>query len=317
MIIDWKDFYRRFFVKHIIESDGLCVENGWMLPAIEHLNPTIPNFDGIAGDVFLKAGYLVKPEWNKDKDIFQMNRLDDEALSRVLHEKLLRLSVARYKDSWRFFDYDISPLLLPDHKNVLSELKQIKDKENKIKIFQVRNRTRNAIALAPNNLVTRKTFSYCPFLDNEFVEFGLSIPLSMKVRDDIYRKILERLFPDVMKIETTNDPKSLKEYLKNGLVRMKLDSVRYVVGSAKNLKKHNKEEHQGIKVKSFSENPLDLGYLLGLTHTLTYPKFFNQKEFLEQIQAYTSKDIDPSDLIIPILQFLVWYNVFVLGRKVE
>lgn len=56
-----------------------------------------------------------------------------------------------------------------------------------------------------------------PFLDNEFVEFGLSIPVDMKIRTDIYRKILEKAFPESMDVPTTNDLLGIKSKLKDFL----------------------------------------------------------------------------------------------------
>jgi len=200
---------------------------------------------------------------------------------------------------------------MADTKNVYSEIKLLNNYNNKIKIFQLKNRTRNTTPLIPNNIILRKTFSLMPFCDNEFIEFALSIPVDMKVRDEVYKKILQKTFPEVMKIPTTNDPKSFKEHVKQRLVSSNQDWIRYSLGDISKLLKIIRKEHkEQITSVHLSQNPRDIQYLIKLAKNTKFPDMINKKLLLKQLEYHEKNDIDPTYFLEPILYFSVWYKLF-------
>ena len=194
------------------------------------------------------------------------------------------------------------------------ELSAIPEVPYRIKIFHLRNATKNIHALISNDVISRKTDTIFPFCDNEYAEFALSIPPKMKV-DNIYFKILNRAFPDVMKVPTTNDPKNIKEKLHKSFYNLGLMPVLYTAKSLKkNFSKIFGSNHKSKSFRSFSKNPRDVLYLIKLARTMKMPKYVNNKLLLKRIDEHILHDYDPTYFLEPIMHFCIWYNKIYKGR---
>ena len=309
--------YEKYFIEQVRQLDCLCPESIWSYPLVDRVGDELISFDGLAGDVLMKAGYFLKTDIHREDDLSnedKLNNYPDNKLAEMLHRKMLKLSPTDYRAIVPFFRKDVSLKLLADTKGVYEEVSGLHDYTNKIKIFQMKNRTKNTISLTANNTFARKTYSLLPFCDNEFVEFALSIPVDMKVRDSIYKKILQHTFPKIMRIPTTNDPKSVKERMTNKLVSLRFDWLRYGVGDiAKLLKKIRKIKKGKLRL---SQNPRDVRYLMKLAYTIKIPDVIDRESLLEQVAYHLQNDIDPSYFLEPIMQFCVWYDVFI-GKNVR
>lgn len=305
-------YFERYLEKFIYEQEGLCFENMWMIPLIGSLDAAdsgLVNFDGIAGDVFLKAGYLLKPsvDYNNDLSNSRMTRkLDDEKLSIVIGEKLLGFSNVDIFSVMPFFNEDIQKRLDPDFDSIYEELRTIDGSENKVKVFQAKNRTKNAICLQPSNLIMRKNFSRMPFCDNEFVEFALSIPVDMKLRNDIYRKILDRSFPMLKDAPTTNDVVRMKDKFRHILIRNRLDFIRYSLNIFKAFRSKPKAHRKRI-----SDTSKDIGFLVDLAKSMDMPGFIDKEMLIRRIDDDMRDGIDPCYFLEPLMQFCIWHRLFV------
>lgn len=303
-----KDIYKKYFKEHIWILDGMGSQHIWVMPIIDSMDSHSINFDGMAGDALIKAGYILKPELDSDNDLsndLKVKSYDDHKLSEIMHNKMIAVSNIDGKSIYKFFYPETRKEILPDKNSLLQSLGQITIKDNKVKIFQLNNRTRNSISLAPNNMLMRKTFSYFPFCDNEFVEFALSIPVDMKLRNNIYVKILKASFPEIMQIPSTNDPKDFKEKLKKFLVEKKLDSLRYLLGDInKYLKKTKKIAAHN------THNPRDVDFLIEMAKDLNMPSFIDKDTLITEIDNHVKNGLDPNHFLEPIMQFCVWYDLF-------
>jgi asparagine synthetase B (glutamine-hydrolysing) len=304
--------YEKYFIEQVKQLDGLCYEHIWAFPLVEKISDELINFDGIGGDVIMKGGIFLDTDTYREQDLLNKNNLksyNDNKLAEVLHNKMRRFSNIEYHAIIPFFKKEVSSKLLSDKTSVFEEIKKLRSYEQKIQVFQMKNRTRNAVSLTANNIFMRKTYSLLPICDNEFVEFALSIPIDMKIKNQIYKKILKKTFPEIMHIPTTNNPKDIKKRMKSALLVSRMDWLRYSLGDiAKLLKKLRSTKIEKLKL---SQNPRDVKYLIWLAHNIEIPDMITKEQLLEQIDYHLKNDIDPSYFLEPILQFIVWHHLFV------
>jgi len=181
-----------------VVSRGIYPEHTWLMPLIDSLNNDVSiNFDGIAGDVLLRGTLFLKDSL---KYTYSGN---DKKLTELLlnffctDEKKKRL---REKFQDKYANLMIKKSIL----GVKDELKSIKKSPYKIDLFYLKNRTRRKSVSSAHLLILTKTESFFPFLDNDLFEFALSIPPYLIIKD-IYTKILNRMFPEIMKIPSTRN----------------------------------------------------------------------------------------------------------------
>jgi asparagine synthase (glutamine-hydrolysing) len=306
-----KQFYEKYFIKFIKQQEGMGFENMWMMPLIKSLNTKYKNFDGLAGDVFLRAGYLSKPSFSYSKDITNrkmLKKLSDKELTSLFDYYLKKRSLINPDSILPYFDLKIRKKASPDLKSLRKLAKNIIKQENGIKIFQAKYRTRNLICMQPNNLIIRRVYSRTPFLDNEFVEFAFSIPPNMKIKRDIYRQILEKSFPELMKISTTNQSRGFKSLFKEFLIKNDLKVIRYAIGAICDILRifHRKNESHN----TLSDNPHDIRYLIKLAKITKMPQFIDKQLLLMNIESHVKNDKDPTYFLEPIMHFCVWHKEF-------
>ncbi len=195
------NLYKSYYLKWFNILDGITDQHLWMMPLVEDLANYKYNFDGIAGDVTFGKNFIRQSEVdnfikNKDYNLLVDNLLNKKGNLKDINSNLIS----------KMFKDDIKTLI---NKNIissiLSELKFIKNKNNIITYYFLKNRTRRAISLAPNSILLTKRESYLPFLDNDLINFTLSIPHQYKNKINLYKKILFNINPSIMKIPSTYD----------------------------------------------------------------------------------------------------------------
>ena len=218
-------------------TDGMVAEHLWLMPILDDDKLQEVNFDGIGGDKFLRPAVFLRPSATKANDLSNVKDValrTDEELSQVIQEKMLKkmlgTSMSEASVVVKHFRPDLRQKLAPSDTEVVRALQKIGRHDYRLTIFQAENRMRNLIALAPNNIIMRKAYSYMPFLDNEFVEFGLSIPAGLKVQRNLYRRILDKAFPELKGVPSTNQYKGIKDAIKGFLVSQRLNRTLYFLG---------------------------------------------------------------------------------------
>ena len=295
------NIYEKYFIKHITLLDGVTSESLWIMPLLDEINEFSVNFDGLLGDILLRDGWLAYP--NISNPTMPLKQYAEN-----LHQLMIKEAEVHPKIVCEFFDSDIKKQIYPDNLEVQKELSDIPEVPYRIKIFHLRNPTRNIHSLISHDVLSRKTDTIYPFCDNDFAEFAFSIPIKMKLRN-IYFKILNRAFPDIMKIPSTNDPKTAKEKLQKNLRDIGLMPVWH---SAKNVKSNFSKilgSNKKSKIfRSFSKNPRDIKYLIKLARAMKMPKYINKELLLKEIDKHISKDQDPTYFLEPIMHFCIWHD---------
>jgi asparagine synthase (glutamine-hydrolysing) len=302
------DFYQKYFVAKVIALDGMCAEHIDMFPLVDKLKAGRINFDGLAGDVLLKGLFVNMENLSHVDDHKKLAVTIDRQMRGLMHYMIDRrqmpsnLAIATIVD---FFAEPIRKELKPTTDSIYQELTHIGTHENLVTIFFISNRTKNTVSPLSNVVIDTKATCFFPFLDNDLVEFSLSIPPAMKISKEIYFKMLLMLLGDVARIPSTNllNP-SLKNFFhiaeskKFDLLLMLLHLVRLWVVS----------KIVRLKIKESSK----ITFLMGLLDSLSPVPYIDMGKLKQKTEEYLEQNKDPSPFLVPMLEFCVWYNSFCL-----
>lgn len=198
------------------QSDALLdfesEEHAWMLPLINHLpNDVKINYDGLAQDILcdekLYAGYNRRyavmlhegryEDWIKQWYAAKSNKLLKWPFDGVDCNFIFLARTMRQKFSNGQF---ISKLK--------SELLKYEGNENFYLYFYLNGRTRREISLSIYGLILNKAETFCPYLDNDYFEYLMSLPIKAKEGRHIRKKILDRAYPELSGIDTDSTLKN-------------------------------------------------------------------------------------------------------------
>jgi asparagine synthase (glutamine-hydrolysing) len=306
---NYQDIYKNYFIKHLSLLDGITSESLWTMPLLEEIDTYRINFDGLMGDILLRDGWLSIPEIAEPKRPLKQ-------YAKNLHNQMIKESEIDPEIISEFFDENIKQQIYPNSNEVEKELSTIPEIPYRIKIFHLKNISRNMHTLISSDVLSRKTDTIFPFCDNEFAEFAFSIPPKMKVNKNIYFKILSRAFPEVMKVPTTNDPKNIKEKLKKSTYKIGLSPIVHNITNIKrNISKLIRSDDKTRIDRSLSKSPRDIIYLIKLAKKIKMPEYINKKLLLKRIDEHVAIDRDPSYFLEPIMHFCVWHERMYKNEK--
>jgi asparagine synthase (glutamine-hydrolysing) len=311
-----KQVYQKYFIDLAFSLDCLSFEHLWACPLASRLMPTIAVLDGIAGDLVFRE----VPSLPFDK-LGRFGR--DESISLIFRNSLVDNSKLL-----SFFTPDIQEKIRPTDFSIRQEIDKIKCTDYLFFTFFIRNRTKNSISLVSNNIFCRfssKAPCLFPFLDNELVELGMSIPPDIKVRNMIYLRILRRAFPNAMTIPTTRDVSlgnKVRAFLV-GLIRIFLARPTF----ANTVKRFSLTISRDfpllkfvteilvqtkllVKFPMLSPNQEDIEYLKNIVIRLEFPTFIKKQYLLDQLAYYEKNNYDCSNFLVPLTNFCLWYNLF-------
>jgi len=279
------DFYKKYFVKKIELTEGMSSEHIWSLPLAEYLKGEETIFDGLAGDLLLKGLFL-------DNDNYKyINR--PNKLAQIIFNQCGCSSFFIKQ----FFNKKIQKELKGGKRSLKDELDKIPKNDNKVSIFFAANRTRNCLSLISGDIFANQIKRF-PFLESKLVEFSLSIPPEIKVKDHIYLKILQNSFPEIMKLSSTNDKRKSEKIniiFEDLMIKTGLYSFSRTV--FKNF----------FFAKYFTFKQSDILYIKSLVDKLEIPDYVDK----EKILSYT-KNSRFDFAFFSVIEFLVWYNLFCL-----
>jgi len=311
----------KYLVDMVYLNDGMRIivpppPTTMMLLKYARENSTVPkiHFMGLAAPI-LRG----RPN---EKDLIK--HLSDDRMLAIYRDRRMR----RRTKVDEFFYSPIREKLEPSLDSLIEEFGFIENHENKLTIFMLRNVQKNKMHQYAFNMLSVATKSYFPYLDNDFVEYCLSIPPMMKqdkgilpkifkilfahsVNDGLHFKTLKKMCPEVMKISSTRYPVFSRFYLST-LARSKNQKKKLF----KLLLQHLK--HHLIKRRPLSQTTLhedfikkEFKYMIDLLKSLKIPPFINGKRLLMKTQRYLKDNKDPSYFLIPLLEFCIWYNLFI------
>ena len=266
--------YKNFFIKTFLLTDGMAPCHIWSNPLITSLPKASIVFDGIAGDVLIGRDLFMSEKDQQMSKSFKGNKLAKLFFrnmgggKKILIAKLLRKRALSQLHTEKSI------------KSIETNLSKIRDSPNKATEFFIKNRTRRAICAYSFNMLNSISETFCPFTENELVEFVLSIPPEITICYKFYNKLVKKMFPSISKIPTTR---------------------------AKPLK-INWEKYR-FDTKSMRKKKID--YYLNLFKRYEPPKqFFNHNLISNKIESYLRIEEDPTWFLEPYLYFTVWYNDF-------
>lgn len=213
------NLYQKYFLKTFHLTDGLLNEHLFLLPLIEKLDTDNVNFDGIIGDILLKGNFTNEHTLTPKKFfklIFPKER--DKLVGRIFTPEIAK---------------KIKRLI---QKSLMDEINRLKDYPNYITLFFLFNEGRRKVALSSMCTTLTKKESYMPFLDNDLVEFALSIPVKTKVQSNLYVNILKKINKNCMNIESThgkiNQNNYSKKFIRLSFIRNLRQRIYFIILSS-------------------------------------------------------------------------------------
>jgi len=321
-----RDLIEKYLVDMVYLNDGMRIlipppPTSMLLLHYAREGPEFPffHFMGLASPILWG--------WSDQEEVDKYIR-DDEKLARYVDKKNRQVKVNQYIDE--FFLSPVREKMKPRINSLLKEFKSIGEHENKMMIWGLRNWVINCMSRYANNILSLKTTSYFPYLENDFVEYSLSIPPLMKqaggIRQKIFNKlfrhhmndilqirIMKKLFPEAMKISSTRHPVFSRYYLstlarsknqKKKLLQLFLHHIKHYLTKRRPL-------HQIELTKDFVKK--EFKYMFDLLKSLRIPPFIDRERLLEKTLKYLRNDRDPSYFLIPLLEFCIWYNLFIFN----
>lgn len=187
------DFIRRSWRQSNSLIDYEADLHQWMLPLVESLPTDVRfNFDGLAGDITLFLSFT-------DERRLAMARADDtQGLAEAVVGRVDRFPGLRGELRQRLQAADVVG-------NARREMDRFRGSPYLFTHFILANRTRRAISALSSKLISLRAESFCPFVDNDLVDFTLSIPPEMKVDHKFHRNVLDRAFPQLKDIPVTKE----------------------------------------------------------------------------------------------------------------
>ena len=269
------NIYKRFFIRKAYLSDCLVQEHLWTMPMLDTISQYNTYIDGIAGDIVMRST-RVRP--------IHIEKKDDTHFLVKLFKKQFGFDYIWLED---YIDPNIWNHIKFTDDWTSRELSKIPTTENRMMTFLIKNRVRNGISIAPNNIIGNNVKMVIqPFFDDRLVRFGFSIPHKYKFKF-IYREILNAAFPEIMSIPSTSDENTdkLKSY-DNRILQFD-QNPRELISDYSDISKE------------------DTKYLFNLLRQLDFPSFINKQVFIDDMQI----DLKVNR-INTILDIVLWYNMF-------
>jgi asparagine synthase (glutamine-hydrolysing) len=297
------NLWQQYFISKTLLVDAMCHEHLWILPLVDRLVGDKVAFDGLAIDLLL-GGVCLTPDNLKPI----ADRRELAHLLRREERKFHGWEIAPEIISDLFFS-PISEKLRPSIDSVLEEVSRIGDHENVVTIYYMENRTRNAASVLANNIIAKNAPCFVPFLDNDLVEFSLTIPPTMKVKGEIYFKIMKTLFPELMRVPSSPHSQILT-YLRS---HVKDCRPSYLISLFAEMAKHSFVSRISHSRRALHRETVE--YLIDLVCSMPAPSFVNMEKVKETTRACLSHNKDPSSFLVAIAEFCVWYNMTYLKES--
>jgi len=165
----------------------------WLLPLMESFGPQYTvNYDGLAGDTLNLM--MLGDDPFRDMDAFlAAERLSAEQLARKIIAPCgpMKFLSRRLR---RVLSYDAAIA------GVAKQLAPYEGNRNRLALFTLLNRTRRATSLAPFKILQQKVESLCPYMDNDYFDFAMSIPPEIRIPRCLREDILKAHYPQVADI---------------------------------------------------------------------------------------------------------------------
>ena len=160
----------------------------------------LPRFDGLGGDACLGGSEITSQFWEfwqkeqykpLEKIYFQWYKTRFESLLRPEYHREIK-ALAR--------------------KRVVAEIDRVKGNPNGLIYLGLRNFTRRAISLSTFGILGHNRPIRTPFLDHAFFEWSLTIPVLLKIQDNVYSYLFQNYTKETSTIPNTHQPSDGSHY---------------------------------------------------------------------------------------------------------
>ena len=156
-------------------------------------------------------------------------------------------------------------------------------------------------------------YTFSPFIDNDFVDFVTHVPAELQLNQSLYKKMLIRHFPEVVKIGHSDTKYPIKPNRWQAALKWRIDRHKDVLKkvSFDLFGTHNYKEyrHTAHALRTASRK-----YMLNVFATTNLKKaFFNEDRFDELIANFLQSNSELYETVCYPLTFFVWADVFDVG----
>jgi hypothetical protein len=58
----------------------------------------------------------------------------------------------------------------------------------------------------------------------------------------------------------------------------------------------------------------DIAYLINLANSVNYPEYVDKQQVLVTLQQCLDNNMDPRGFLLPILEFVIWHEQFIMHK---
>ena len=182
------------------ESD----ENTWILPLLDAIPGDFKiNYDGIANDL-ISDPMLYCDKNKKFIDLLELRQYDKFITDWLYGHcySFLRWPIGDNKSNFHFFTDEIRLKFSSDNfiEKIKSQILKFEGNPNQYILFMFNSRTRREISLSPFQLILNKLESLCPYLDNDYFEYVMSLPISAKKNMSLRSRVQNIAYPELSRV---------------------------------------------------------------------------------------------------------------------
>jgi asparagine synthase (glutamine-hydrolysing) len=258
---------------------------------------------GLAGDLIIGGSYLTNEILTAKNDNEFTHAVYNIMMGEFNEEFISGLFDKTYYKSISYTVFESFKQLLQNYNN---KLYANRSDHFFLHLSRVTRFTINGLVIMHNQLEYR-----CPFYDNDFIDFIVTIPVNLRVNSRIYRKTLKRMFPDIshipwqktgLPITPTNWQIRIHERLKDFKER-----INRITGG-----RFPKDTKHFADYDNWMRNDKKLrGYILNilLDKRTLERHYFNQKQIKEILDSHMNGEKNYSELIGRLLTFELWHRI--------
>lgn len=276
------NLYKKYFIQKVFLCEGLVQEHLWSMPMSDLVKKYDVYVDGMAGDIIMRSTRVRPVHVENCSDVTLLSKLFKKQFGFEYHWLINYLA----NDDWEKIKYSDDW--------AKDEFLKIPTTEYRMSVFLMKNRVRNGISIAPNNIMGSFIDSVIfPFINNNLVDFGFSIPHDYKFKF-IYRKIIDYCYPEIREIKSTSDENLEKLTLYDQRIMQFEQNPRELIADYSEISKE------------------DVKYLNDLLEKIEFPPFIDKQSFLRDI--HNDFKIQRA---ITLLDISLWYSFFVNNNRIE
>ncbi len=222
------------------ESD----EHAWLLPLLKKIPLDVKvNYDGIAQDLMCDP-YLYLNENLRYLQVFESKEYE-KFIYEWIYQKMyayLHWPIDNNKHNFIFFSKQIRSKFSSEAfiAAVRQELLRYEGSPNNYFFFRLDTRTRREIALSPFQLLLNKFESFCPYLDNDYFDYLMSLPVLVKRNGVLRKKFLDRAYPELSEINMDYVTKEQNEKYSESHMEIYFQQLKYLLKIGKSFLNTNK-----------------------------------------------------------------------------